>query len=283
MKTVLVTGSTSGFGFGLVQALLANGCKVIATGRNLSQRREVFSRERERYQGQLIEMDLDITNKKEVDAVTEALKNTTLDVLVNNAGYGLFGPAEECTEEKLRDQFEVNFFGPVLLTQKLLPLLRASQGHIINFSSVFGTIGFPLTSSYCASKFAIEGYSEALALELRAFGVQVTLIQPGGFRTKFNDNIQWGMAEKKPQSVYHRQIENYEQLRAKIAQRTNPPNPQIVIDGVTEIILKRKKSLNYSFGTDATFTRLLKKILPRSLYHKTTGRVLDRIFLKELL
>lgn len=280
MKTVLVTGATSGFGKGLVTALLENGFNVVATGRSLLGRREIFSSEREKFQSQLVELDLDVTSSADLKSIEEYFRQRPLDVLINNAGFAIFGPHEECSEEKLRKQFEVNVFGVFLLTQKLLPAIRRAKGHIINFSSAFGLMGFPLSSAYCATKFAIEGFSESLSYELQPFGVKVSLVEPGGYRTNFNNAAEWGM-ELSPHSIYNRQVENYTRLRQQLSARPNPQRPEEVVDGVIKIINSRNPKINYSFGKDALLVRVMKKIMPRSLFHRISGKALYTQFNKE--
>lgn len=281
MKTVLITGATSGFGKGLVTRLLKDGFQVVATGRNLAKRKDIFSTERLKYQNRLVELDLDVTSSEDIKSVETYFTNRPLDVLVNNAGFAIFGPAEECTEENLRRQFEVNVFGLILLTQKLLPAIRKTEGHIINFSSAFGLMGFPLSSAYCATKFAIEGFSESLSYELRPFSVKVTLVEPGGYRTNFNNAAEWGMSLSANESVYSRQIKNYTLLRTKMSTRPNPQKPEDVVNGVARIISSNNPKLNYSFGKDAFFVRFAKKIMPRSLFHRISGKALNHVFNKE--
>lgn len=281
MKTVLVTGATSGFGKGLVTALLVDGYTVVATGRSLLNRRDVFARERERYSSQLTELDLDVTSAADIKSIEEYFRQRPLDVLINNAGFAVFGPSEECSEEKLRKQFEVNVFGVILLTQKLLPRLRQSQGHIINFSSAFGLMGFPLTGAYCASKFAIEGFSESLSYELKPFGVKVSLVEPGAYRTNFNTAAEWGM-EVSPHSVYSLQVSNYQRLREQFSTRSNSQQPEDVVRGVIRIIKSRDPKISYSFGKDALMVRLVKKIMPRSLFHRISGQIVSAQFSKKL-
>lgn len=280
MKTVLVTGATSGFGKGLVTALLENGYQVVATGRNLQTRQDIFSAERMKYSSRLIEMNLDVTSTDEMTAVETYFRTRPLDVLINNAGFAVFGPHEQCSEEKLRKQFEVNVFGVFLLTQKLLPALRQSQGHIINFSSAFGLMGFPLSSAYCATKFAIEGFSESLSYELKPFFVKVSVVEPGGYRTNFNNAAEWGM-ELTPNSIYNRQIKNYTRLREKLSTRPNPQRPEDVVNGVIKIIQSSNPKINYSFGKDAFLVRFMKKIMPRSVFHRISGKALYNQFNKE--
>ncbi len=282
MKIVLITGATSGFGMGLVKGLLAEGHQVIATGRNLTERSDLFAPERIRYPNLLTELNLDVTAADERRAVSHYLENKTLDVLVNNAGFAVFGSAEECTEDQLRKQFEVNFFGLVLLTKELLPFIRKSKGHIINFSSVFGMMGFPLSSTYCASKFAVEGYSESLSYELASHFVKVTLVEPGGYRTNFNKAAEWGSTTIPEFSAYTKQTKNYAKFRAKLAARPNPPDPKVVIEGVIRIIKINHPKINYTFGLDATLVRIMKKAIPRSLFHRISTRLLNRMMTKEL-
>lgn len=281
MKTVLVTGATSGFGKGLVSSLLDNGFQVIATGRNLLGRKNIFSAERAKYKDKLVELDLDVTSPADLKSIETYFRERPLDVLINNAGFAIFGPAEECSEEKLRRQFEVNVFGMILLTQKLLPSIRQAKGHIINFSSVFGFMGFPLSSAYCASKFAVEGFSESLSYELKPHSVKVTLIEPGAYRTNFNNAAEWGMPETAPTSVYNRQVKNYTSLREKLSQRPNPQQPEDVVNGVVNIVKSNNPKLSYSFGKDAFSVRFLKKIFPRSVFHTVSGKFLYKAFNKE--
>jgi short-subunit dehydrogenase len=267
MKTVLITGSTSGFGKGLVTQLLAEGYKVIATGRNLLDRKDIFATERQKYASRLIEMNLDMTSLEDLRSIEKYFFSNPLDILINNAGYGAFGPIEE----NLRHQFEVNVFGLIFLTQKLLPPLRNSKGHILNLSSVLGLVGFPLAGAYCATKYAIEGFSESLSYELKPFGIKVTLIEPGGYPTNFSNAVQWVAKDSSQNSIYAKQVKKYAQLRDKLANRKNAPNPNDVVQGISKIVKLKNPKLNYSFGKDAFVLRLVKKIMPRSLFHRLTS------------
>lgn len=275
MKRVLITGATSGFGFGLAKALLKEGYFVVASGRNLTQRAEIFADLRKSYPERLVELDFDVTSEVQRTEIKNYFESSGIDILINNAGYGAFGPAEVTTEDSLRHQFEVNFFSVVLLTQSLLPILRRTKGHIINFSSVFGCIGFPMTGAYCASKFAVEGYSESLSHELRSHGVDVTLIEPGGYRTQFGEKIEWSDATLN--SPYSRQVEAYKKLRQKLVDRPNPPNPESVVKGVLKIINLRNRESNtprmaYAFGNDARLSFALKRLLPRNIFVRLIGK-----------
>lgn len=219
MRKVLITGATSGFGKLLVDAFLQNGDYVIATGRNIHSRKEIFEDERLKYKDHFQEIDLDVTNPDQVILAADSVfkKFGSLDILINNAGYGLFGALEDLEKEEIRYQMEVNFFGTVDVTRAFLPMLRKSRGKIFNFSSVFGFMGFPLTSLYCASKYAIEGLTESLRAELAPHGVQVCLIEPGGYRTNFGKNLSW--SQKNPDSIYRLQMKNYRELHEKVSKK----------------------------------------------------------------
>ncbi len=261
--------------------MLENNFQVIATGRNILIRNDIFAAEREKYKNNLAEINLNITSPSELKSIETYFNDRPLDVLINKAGFAVFGPPEECSEEKLRRQFEVNVFGMRLLTQKLLPSLRKAKGHIINFSIVFGFMGFPLSSAYCASKFAVEGFSESLSYELKPHSVKVTLIEPGAYRTNFNNAAEWGMTETLHTSVYHRQVANYTNLRSKLSKRPNPERPENVVHGVIRLIKSHNQKLNYSFGKDAFSIRFFKKVFTRSLFHRVSGRFLNKTFTKE--
>ena len=183
-KRWLITGASSGFGLELARAALARGDTVVGT---LRQRAQADSFEK-LVPGHSHAVVLDVTRAADIGpAVQQAVERAgRIDVLVNNAGYGLFGALEETSDAEARHVMETNFFGALAVTKALLPHLREQRsGHIFNISSVAGVIGFPGCGLYAASKFALEGATEALAGELAPFGVRVTIVEPGGFRTNF--------------------------------------------------------------------------------------------------
>lgn len=183
-KIWFLTGASSGFGNAFTEAILAKGDKVAATFRKEEQAR-AFTR---KHIGHGIGLVLDVTNPQQVkEAVQHAQQEFgTIDVLVNNAGYGTVGAIEEFTMEEIRQQMETNFFGMAALTKEVLPLMREQgSGHIIQMSSVSGIRAMGGFGVYNASKFALEGFSEALAQEVAPFGIKVTIVEPGPFRTEF--------------------------------------------------------------------------------------------------
>lgn len=183
MKTWLITGCSSGFGKRLAVAAAERGDQVVATARNPKDIEEMAAG----FGGRMIAMPLDVTEPSSAKAAVISAARTFggIDVLVNNAGYGLFGAIEEGTPDEYRPMFEVNVFGLIETTRAALPLLRRNGGTIVNMSSGAGIAGGGGGGYYNAAKFAVEGLSEALAEELSPFGVRVVIVEPGPFRTDF--------------------------------------------------------------------------------------------------
>jgi NAD(P)-dependent dehydrogenase (short-subunit alcohol dehydrogenase family) len=183
-KVWFITGASTGFGRILAEQVLAKGEKVVATARKLEQVADLTRT----YPETALTVSLDVTEDSSVEsAMDAAIKHFgRIDVLVNNAGYGLAGAIEEATEEEYMPVFETNVFGLIAVTKAALPILRRQRsGHIVNLSSIGGLIGSPGWGYYNASKFAVEGFSEALAAEMAPLGVHVTIVEPGPFRTDF--------------------------------------------------------------------------------------------------
>ncbi len=179
-----ITGSSTGFGRLLAEQVLAAGDCVAATARDVAKVSDL----EEKFPGRAKAIRLDVTNKQEVSAAVEQALAAFghIDVLVNNAGYGLVAAQEEASDDEIRRQIDTNVFGVIDVTRAVLPHLRRQRsGHIVNLSSVAGLAGTPGLGYYNLTKFAVEGMSEALALELAPLGIHVTLIEPGPFRTDF--------------------------------------------------------------------------------------------------
>ena len=177
-----ITGCSTGFGRELATLVLQRGWNAVITARNTDQVKDIA----EGFQDNALVLSLDVTNKNQVtDTVAKAQqKFGKIDVLVNNAGYGYFTSIEEGEEDKIRAQFETNFFGLVNVIQAVLPKMREQKsGHIVNFSSIGGLKSFTSTGFYHATKFAVEGLSESLSLEVAPLGIKVLLVEPGPFRT----------------------------------------------------------------------------------------------------
>ncbi|MDN3518012.1 oxidoreductase [Aquisalimonas lutea] len=180
----IITGASSGFGRALAEAVLAQGDRAVVTARSEASLADL----RSAYADRVAPVVLDLTQPERITAAAREAENAfgQVDVLVNNAGYGVIGAVEEMSPAEYRPMMEANFFGTVEFTRALLPAMRArGRGHIVNISSVAGMAARPGYGFYAASKFALEGMSEALAGELRPLGIHVTLIEPGPFRTEF--------------------------------------------------------------------------------------------------
>ena len=185
-KTWLVTGAARGLGAGIARAALDAGDRVVVAGRNRDALIKAFGPDSDN----VMSVALDVTDTAAIDAAVEAAmaRFGRIDVLVNNAGYGHLGIFEETTSHDARIQFDTNVFGLFDMTRAVLPVMRAQgSGHVFNISSVGGMVGGASGAIYCASKFAVEGFSESIAQEVSPFGVHVTIVEPGFFRTDFLD------------------------------------------------------------------------------------------------
>ncbi|WP_137131009.1 SDR family oxidoreductase [Rhizobium sp. FY34] len=181
-KTWLITGANRGFGRVFAKSALERGDRVALTSRKLEALDDLVAT----YGEQVLALKLDVTDRGACFAtVSEAAEKLgRIDVVVNNAGYGLFGMVEELSEQQMRDQMEVNFFGLFHMTQAVMPVLRAQKaGHIVQISTVGGVVTFPGLGGYHASKWAVEGLSDTLAQEAAPFGIKVTLVEPGPYMT----------------------------------------------------------------------------------------------------
>jgi NAD(P)-dependent dehydrogenase (short-subunit alcohol dehydrogenase family) len=217
-KVWFITGTSRGFGRVWAQAALARGDRVAATARDVKTLAPLV----ERYGDLVAPLMLDVTNKA-ASAAAIAFAHQRfgrLDVVVNNAGYGLFGAIEEVSESEARAQLETNLFGALWVTQAALPFMRAQgSGHIIQVSSIGGVNAFPTVGLYHASKWGLEGFSQSLAAEVARFGIKVTIVEPGGFATD------WGGASAKRAAS----MPVYDSARAAIAairSNSGPGDPE---------------------------------------------------------
>lgn len=179
-KTILITGASKGFGRIWTEAFLEQGYQVAATARNI----EPLNGLAAKYGDAILPFALDVNDREAAFAAVKRVHDHfgKIDVLINNAGYALFGAIEEASEKEARDQFQTNFFGALWMTQAVLPIMRAQKsGHIIQTSSILGLVTLPFLGLYNASKFAIEGFSETLAAEVKDFGIHISLVEPNGY------------------------------------------------------------------------------------------------------
>ncbi|HEY4104841.1 MAG TPA: SDR family oxidoreductase [Polyangiaceae bacterium] len=241
-KVWFITGTSRGFGREWAIAALERGDKVVATARKVDTLKDLA----DKYGDAILPLELDVTNRSAVTAaVDQGYEHfASLDIVINNAGYGLFGMVEEITEEQARAQMETNFFGALWVTQAALPHLRAQKsGHVIQVSSIGGITAFPGLGLYHASKWALEGFSQALAQEVRTFGINVTLIEPGGYETD------WGGSS----AAHTTELPAYEALRSAVsnarkAAASRRGDPAATRQAILEIVDAERPPLRVFFG-----------------------------------
>ena len=271
-KVALVTGSSSGIGFETALALARENYFTFASMRNTDKAEKIQEiAKKENLNLEVIELDVDKEEsiKSAVKKIQE--KKGRIDVLVNNAGYGLFGCVEDVTIDDLKAQFETNFFGVVRLIQEIAPTMRKQgSGIIVNVSSVAGRIGFPATPAYISSKFALEGLSECMRYELSPFGVKTIIIEPGVIKTNFFSSMK--VTEAKQDSPYKEiteKVMNGVKMMSEMgtppdevaktivnAIKTEDPLPRYIVGSDASMFLEAKK-----MKTDIEFENYLKKEL----------------------
>lgn len=240
-KVWLITGSSRGFGLEFATAALGRGDRVVATARNV----DALDDLKDTYGEAVLPLALDVTDRSAVaEVITSAIeKFGQLDVVVNNAGYGLFGAVEELSEDDIRAKLETNFFGALWVTQAILLQLRKQQsGHIVQISTIGGVAAFPRLGGYHASKWALEGLTESLAQEVAQFGIRVTPVEPGGFSTD------WAGSS----AAHAAPLNAYEGLREKMstnAGRTKSGDPTAAGPALLQIVDAENPPLRVFFGS----------------------------------
>lgn len=250
-KIAVVTGSSSGIGFATSLSLARNGFYTYATMRNLDKSKSMLDiAKKEKLPLQIIQLDVD-DDKSVKDAVNKIVEEKKrVDVLVNNAGYGLVGCVEELSIDEVKAIFETNLFGIVRVTQAVLPTMRKQgSGIIVNVSSVAGKISFPVTPAYISTKFALEGLSESMKYELEQFGIKVILVEPGVVRTDFSGNMKVARKATDPNSPYAQLTQKVSAGLKLLVEHGTPP------EEVAKVILRAITSENpdprYLVGNDA--------------------------------
>jgi NAD(P)-dependent dehydrogenase (short-subunit alcohol dehydrogenase family) len=258
-KVALVTGSSSGIGFETSLALARNGFHTFATMRDLGKDEKIKQIiEKEDLSIEILELDVD--NEESVNRVIKTIseKKGRIDVLVNNAGYGMWGTVEDVSIDEFKEQFETNFFSIIRLIQKVAPIMRKqSSGNIVNISSVAGRIGFPVSPAYISSKFALEGLSESLRFELMPFGINVIIIEPGVIKTNFFDSMK--LSEKSQQDSTYKEITDKVISGVKMMAEMGT-HPKEVADVVIKTLGEEKPLPRYVIGNDAMMFLEAKKM-----------------------
>jgi NAD(P)-dependent dehydrogenase (short-subunit alcohol dehydrogenase family) len=271
MRTALITGASSGFGLLTSVTLAERGWRVLATMRDLNRREKLETAARNSGVLEQIEFHaLDIKNSDQIAATAELIAKRTepLHALVNNAGFAVPGFAEDITDAELREQFDTNFFGSVSVTRALLPQMRLQGfGHVVMVSSISGRLGFPGVSSYAASKFALEGWTETLRYEMKRLGIQVVLVEPGSFATDIwtrNAKLTAGLQD--PTSANASRVPAW---RSRIEQGAKDrANPQVVANVIARVLETPHPKLRYVVGKDARMVLMMRRILPAGLFER---------------
>lgn len=248
-KVAVVTGSSSGIGYETALLLARNGFDTFATMRNLNKSQDISEVSKiENLPLRVLQLDVN-DDRSVADAINNIFnEKKAIDVVVNNAGYGLMGSVEDSSLDEIKAQFETNFFGAIRVMQKVIPIMRKQKsGTIVNVSSIAGRIGFPLGSSYVSSKFALEGLSESMSYELKQFGIKIVLIEPGVINTNFSF-----VTPKKAVDAnsFYSQLMNKleENLLSTIANGTHPKEVAAVI---LRSITEESPEYRYLVGNDA--------------------------------
>lgn len=239
MKTIFITGASAGLGKATAKLFAANGWRVIATMRNPEKEKELSVIDN------ITLLPLDVTNKEQISkTVATATAMANIDVVFNNAGYGLIAPLEASLDEQITRQFDTNVFGVIRVTQAFIPYFRTKgKGLFITTTSIAGFMGIPLSSIYCATKWALEGWTEGLSFELNQLGIGIKTVAPGGIKTDF--------VSRSLDTASHAA---YEEMRQKLYNGFNPDHftpAEVIAKVVYEAATDGRNQLRYLAGEDA--------------------------------
>src|SRR5215204_4254285 len=249
-KVAVVTGSSTGIGYETSLILARSGFLTYATMRNLNKSENIKSvATKESLPIQI--KQLDVTDDVSVTNAIQAISSEAgrIDVLVNNAGYGLNGAFEDLAMDEIKAQYETNVFGLIRTTQAVLPVMRSQKsGTIVNISSGAGRFGFPSGSAYVSTKFAVEGLSESMSYELEPFGIRVVIVEPGVIRTNFGDGLVVAKKSQDPNSPYSQMMQKVSTSFEHMLE--NASSPDLVAKVVLQAVTSENPSLRYLAGKD---------------------------------
>ncbi len=250
-KVAIVTGSSTGIGYETSLVLARDGFITYATMRNLSKAEGIKSVASKENLPIHIKQ-LDVTDDASVKNAVEAISSETggrIDVLVNNAGYGLNGAFEDLSMDEIKAQYETNVFGLIRATQAVLPTMRRQKsGTIVNISSGAGRFGFPSGSAYVSTKFAVEGLSESISYELEPFGIKIVLVEPGVIRTNFGNGLVVARKSQAPNSPYSQMMKKIANSFEELMKNSSPPD--LVANVVLNAVKDENPSRRYLAGND---------------------------------
>jgi NAD(P)-dependent dehydrogenase (short-subunit alcohol dehydrogenase family) len=249
-KVAVITGSSSGIGYETSIALARSGIFTYATMRNLQKATNLESI-RDKEMLPLKTLQLDVTDDSSINKAIETIisESGRIDVLVNNAGYGLVGAFEDLSMDEIRRQFETNFFGVIRVMQSVLPLMRKQKfGILVNISSGAGRFGYPSGSAYVGTKFALEGLSESISYELDQFGIKVVLVEPGVIKTNFDSGMVVAKKAQDASSPYFNMTKKMDTVFRQLILNSSPPS--LVADVVVQAVKSEIPNLRYLAGKD---------------------------------
>jgi NAD(P)-dependent dehydrogenase (short-subunit alcohol dehydrogenase family) len=261
-KVAVVTGSSSGIGFQTALLLARNGFSTYASMRNMEKSKSITEiASKENLPLQVIQ--LDVNNESTIKNAAERIfeESKRIDVLVNNAGYGLFGALEDLSIDEIKKQFETNFFGTIRLTQAVVPIMRnqGGGGTIVNISSVGGLVGVPILSAYNSTKFALEGLSESMSYELEPFGIRIILIEPGFIKTNIMNSSVLGKKALDQKSPYYSLTQRIEGYFKSMMDNPESSSPEEVARTILKALTSAYPQLRYTVGKDAAAITQAKK------------------------
>jgi NAD(P)-dependent dehydrogenase (short-subunit alcohol dehydrogenase family) len=278
VRSVVITGASRGIGRTTALLLDRSGFKVFAGVRRPQDGEQLVRKSK----GNIFPVVIDVTKQDTIDSaavqIANVVKNSGLWGLVNNAGIAVAGPMEFMPIERIREQFDINFFGQISVTQKFLPLIRQGKGRIVNISSKEGILSMPLVGPYCASKFALEAFSDALRLELKQWNIPVAIIQPGTIATQIIEQSISSAEEcvrdlpRHAGELYNECFIAARKTAAKVLKAAIPPEK--VARTILKALTDKKPKYRYTVGIDAKALSIMKKLVPDTM--------MDNIILKQM-
>lgn len=266
-KVAIVTASSSGIGLDASVTLAQNGFLTYVTMRNLD-KSSIVKAAADKEQLPIKVAQLDVTDDRSVKDVIRAIVSEAkrIDVLINNAGFGLVGAFEDLSIDEIKDQYETNVFGLIRVTQAVLPIMREQKsGIIVNVSSGAGLFGYPGGSAYVSSKFAIEGLSESISYELDQFGIKVVLIEPGFIQTNFSNAMIIARKAQDPSSTYSPMMQKIQTSSNEMAK--NGSSVDVVSKAILKAVTSERPDLRYLAGKDVEAWAANKKTMSDSQFH----------------
>ena len=276
-KVAVITGTSSGIGLLTAVEMARAGFRVVATMRDPIKSTQLMKAANDAGVSHNLEIRaLDVTKFNELPGLVGEIVNERgkIDVLVNNAGYALAGFAEDISLDELKGQFDTNFFGHVAMTKAVLPYMRKQRsGHVIMVSSIAGLMASPVLSSYAASKHALEGWSEAVRIEMHSLGIRIVLVEPGAFETDiWEKNAKMGAAAVQDSSLNKDRSLRFAKI---VQQKLHKADARVVARLISRIAQDPNPRLRYLIGKDAVVRKWMKRIMPWKVYERLVEKATE--------